>query len=134
MKENILDRIEYWSESSKYDFITAEAMLKSKRYLYVGFFCHLSVEKILKAYYWKNVGKEPPFTHNLNLLIERTNLSKLIKDDFQNLIDELIPLNIKSRYPDDKQRIFKLLNYNRCRSLIKRTKEFYKWIEKLLHQ
>ena len=50
MKENILDRIEYWSESSKYDFFTAEAMLKSKRYLYVGFFCHLSVEKILKAY------------------------------------------------------------------------------------
>ncbi|MCL4549270.1 MAG: HEPN domain-containing protein [Bacteroidetes bacterium] len=134
MKENIKVAIEYWVESSKYDLITAEAMLKSKRYLYVGFFCHLSIEKILKAYYWKIVGKEPPFTHNLNLLVEKTNLSELLKDDFQILLDELIPLNIKSRYPDDRRRISKALNNSRCRSLLKRTKEFYRWTEKLLHQ
>lgn len=39
----------YWIEIAKYDLETAEAMLKSKRYLYVGFMCHQSIEKILKA-------------------------------------------------------------------------------------
>lgn len=35
----------YWIEIAKYDLETAEAMLKSKRYLYVGFMCHQSIEK-----------------------------------------------------------------------------------------
>ena len=30
-------KINYWIELSDYDLETAEAMLKSKRYLYVGF-------------------------------------------------------------------------------------------------
>ena len=30
-------RVEYWIELSDYDLETAEAMLESKRYLYVGF-------------------------------------------------------------------------------------------------
>lgn len=47
---------------------------------------------------------------------------------------ELIPLNIKARYPDDKEKIFKLMNYNRARSIFKRTKEFFLWIEQLLNQ
>ena len=31
-----------------YDLDTAKAMLKSERYLYVGFMCNLAIEKILK--------------------------------------------------------------------------------------
>ena len=38
-----------WIKTSDYDIITATAMLKSKRHLYVIFMCHLSVEKLLKA-------------------------------------------------------------------------------------
>jgi HEPN domain-containing protein len=38
-----------WIESSDYDIKTAEAMFKSKRYLYVVFMCHLATEKMLKA-------------------------------------------------------------------------------------
>ncbi len=44
-------RIEYWVDLSDYDLETANAMLKSKRYLYVGFMCHLTIEKIFKAYF-----------------------------------------------------------------------------------
>lgn len=43
--------IKYWIELSDYDMETAEAMLNSKRFLYVGFLCHQTIEKIFKAYY-----------------------------------------------------------------------------------
>jgi predicted nucleotidyltransferase len=40
-----------WFASADYDIQTAEAMLKSQRYLYVVFMCHLAIEKTLKALY-----------------------------------------------------------------------------------
>lgn len=46
-------KIKYWLELSDYDIDTAEAMLQSKRYLYVGFMCHQTIEKIFKAYFIK---------------------------------------------------------------------------------
>ena len=42
------DKAQYWIEISDYDLETAEAMLHSKRYLYVGFMCHQAIEKIFK--------------------------------------------------------------------------------------
>jgi len=43
-------KIRYWIEISDYDLETAEAMYHSKRYLYVGFMCHQTIEKAFKAY------------------------------------------------------------------------------------
>ncbi|KAF0150921.1 MAG: HEPN domain-containing protein [Ignavibacteria bacterium] len=108
----IEDRIEYWKTCSEYDFKTAQSMLKEKRFLYVGFCCYLAVEKIFTAYYWKKIKTEPPFTHNLNLLSSLTGLSNIFADDQKQFIDELMPLNIKALYPDDKERISKILNAN----------------------
>ena len=42
---NIDEKIKYWYELADYDFETAEAMLSSKRYLYVGFMCHQTMKK-----------------------------------------------------------------------------------------
>lgn len=44
-------KVKYWIDLSDYDLETAEAMLLSKRYLYVGFMCHQTIEKAFKAYY-----------------------------------------------------------------------------------
>jgi HEPN domain-containing protein len=38
-----------WLAGAAYDFETAGAMFRSKRYLYVVFFCHLAIEKTLKG-------------------------------------------------------------------------------------
>lgn len=43
------DKVTYWGEMSDYDFDTAGPMLETKRYLYVGFMCHQTIEKVLKA-------------------------------------------------------------------------------------
>ena len=69
MSENT--KAAYWAELSDYDLITARAMLKSKRYLYVGFMCHQSIEKILKAYYTRIKDKVAPYSHNLRYLVKK---------------------------------------------------------------
>jgi uncharacterized protein YeeX (DUF496 family) len=62
-------KINYWIELSDYDLETAEAMLKSKRYLYVGFMCHQTIEKIFtgKKYFDNRIKKS---------IIKRAELSK----------------------------------------------------------
>ena len=44
------EKIKYWTDLSDYDLETAEALFLTKRYLYVGFMCHQTIEKIFKAY------------------------------------------------------------------------------------
>lgn len=134
MKALVKDRIDYWFKSAKYDLTTARSMFREKRYLYVGFCCHLTIEKILKAYYWKVLQNEPPFTHNLNLLLSITRLSEQITKDDQAFIDELMPLNIKARYPENKERIRKILTSSRSKIILRNTEELYSWIRTLLRQ
>ena len=59
------DKIKYWIELSDYDIETASAMLVTKRYLYVGFMCHQSVEKCIKAMLSAKNEEIPPKIHNL---------------------------------------------------------------------
>jgi len=42
------EKVKYWVDISDYDLETADAMLQSKRYLYVGFMCHQTIKKYLK--------------------------------------------------------------------------------------
>jgi HEPN domain-containing protein len=55
--------VKYWVELSQYDLDTAEAMLKTRRYLYVGFMCHQTIEKILKGYYVSVNQENAPHMH-----------------------------------------------------------------------
>ena len=45
------EKTKYWLEMAEYDFETARIMLQGRRFLYVGFMCHQTIEKILKAVY-----------------------------------------------------------------------------------
>lgn len=126
------DKVTYWIEMSDYDFDTANAMLTTKRYLYVGFMCHQVIEKILKAY-WSNVLEEPPLKiHSLSRLAEKSGLDKDMSEGQLDFIDELEPLNIEARYPSYKERLLKSLTADRCIELIKQTDELRIWIKSKL--
>jgi len=45
-----MERTQYWLDLAQYDLDTAQAMLETKRYLYVGFMCHQTVEKAFKKF------------------------------------------------------------------------------------
>ena len=61
---------ENWITTSSYDLKTAEAMLQSKRYIYVIFMCHLSIEKMIKAVISTEVQGLPPKSHSLIYLAQ----------------------------------------------------------------
>lgn len=114
------DKTTYWIEMSDYDFDTAKAMLETKRYLYVAFMCHQTIEKLLKAY-WSNVLEEPPLKiHSLSRLAEKSGLDKDMSEEQTDFIDELEPLNIEARYPSYKERLMKSLTSERCKELIEK--------------
>ena len=114
---------------SDYDFDTAEAMLRTGRYLYVGFMCHQTIEKALKAY-WSLVLDEPPLKiHHLSRLAAQTELVEELSEDQLSLIDMLEPLNIEARYPSYKEQLMKVLTSDYCEQLLNRTNELRLWIK-----
>ena len=120
---------DYWLEMSAYDFETAEAMLQSGRFLYVGFMAHQSVEKALKAFHWHSIKSEPPYTHDLWRLAKIAGLSGELNEEMSDLLDELQPLNIEARYPGDKDQLMRALTEEYCHHLLKRVKELNEWIK-----
>ena len=107
-------------------------MLETKRYLYVAFMCHQTIEKILKAY-WNKVLEEPPLKiHCLSRLAEESCLDKDMSEEQTDFIDELEPLNIEARYPSYKERLMKSLTSDRCKELIEQTDKLRTWIKSKL--
>lgn len=126
------DKVTYCIEMSDYDFDTAKAMFETKRYLYVAFMCHQTIEKILKAY-WSNTLEEPPLKiHSLSRLAEKSGLDKDMSEEQTDFIDELEPLNIEARYPSYKERLIKSLTDERCKDLIEKTDKLRIWIKSKL--
>jgi HEPN domain-containing protein len=123
------DKVKYWLELSDYDFETAEAMLSSGRYLYVGFMCHQTIEKILKAYFTKIKKDTAPFTHSLSHLARKADLLDNLSDEQKETIDFLEPLNIETRYPTYKERLVKSLTKEKCEILISKTNVLRTWIK-----
>ena len=126
------DKVIYWVEMSDYDVETADAMLATGRYLYVGFMCHQTIEKILKAYWTKNLTEIPLKIHSLSRLAEKTGLSEQFTEEQLDFIDRLEPLNIEARYPSYKERLMKSLTKEYCTTLLQDTKNLQQWIKSKL--
>ena len=130
----MMDKINYWLELARYDIDSARVMFKGRKYVYVGFMCHQTVEKALKAYYTKNISDSPPYIHNLIRLSELTGLLSVYDDKKRQIVLSLNPLNIEARYPVRKKELELLLTKTYCKQLIKDTEELLQWIENKLSE
>ena len=128
----IEEKVRYWVELSDYDLETAEGMMQIKKYLYVGFMCHQTIEKILKAYYCSVKEDIPPLIHNLKSLAEKCELLPLFSEEQLDFVEELLPMNIEARYPTHKERMFKILTPQKCKQIIQQTEELQQWIKQQL--
>jgi len=126
------DTVKYWVDLSDYDLVTAEAMLETKRYLYVGYMCHQSIEKILKAYYTHKQQNTAPLTHSLSYLAKKAEIYDDFSDSQKDFIDQIEPLNIEARYPSQKERLLRSLTERKCIELINTTKDLQRWIKNML--
>lgn len=127
-------RVDYWLELAAYDLDTAQAMLAAGRYLYVGFTCHLTIEKTLKAAFVTCRNEVPPFRHNLLYLAEQAGLASELTTAQKDLLDALQPLNIEARYPSYRERIARTLTRERCEALLSQTRELHQWLTQRLRR
>lgn len=128
------NKIDYWVDISDYDLKTAEAMLETGRFLYVGFMCHQVIEKILKGYFVFVKNEQPPYIQTLDRLAKMTGLIDEFSENQKEFIRRLQPLNIEMRYPVYKEKLLKFLTKEKCEDIITETKELLKWIkQKLSH-
>ena len=122
--------VNFWIESSDRDFNSMQNMFKNKEYhwsLYVG---HLVIEKLLKAYYIKNVDTKHPFIHNLLRLAEKSNLA--ITEEQKKILIRITTFNLRVKYQDYKRKFYKTCTKEFTEKWIEEIKGFRQWIKKQL--
>ncbi|MDP2919640.1 MAG: HEPN domain-containing protein [Dehalococcoidia bacterium] len=115
-----------WLEMADYDLGTARDMFDSKRYLYVVFFCHLAVEKALKAIVAERTGRIPPKSHDLVGLARKANLT--ISSSLTDILSKLTATSLPTRYPEDIQNVLKVYDRDVADSYLKQAREVVKWL------
>lgn len=122
--------VEHWREGSTSDIRSAKLLLAGKQLLQSLFFCHLAIEKSLKALIVKETKDHAPFMHNLVYLSGKSAL-ELTKDNLL-FLELMNRYNIEGRYPSYKAKLRKEITRQFVEEHLKLTEEFVKWCQKHL--
>ncbi len=95
---NISKQIEYWRKTADDDIDTAAILIKSGKYIEGMFFCHLSIEKILKAIVVMQSENIPPRSHDLFYLAEQATIT--ITETQSDFMQILMKYQLEGRYPE----------------------------------
>ncbi len=124
---NVQKQIDYWVNGAVEDLESAEILIERKRMLHGLFFCHLVIEKILKAHVVKISQEVAPRTHNLIYLLEKTHLE--LSENEEIFLGILMKYQLQGRYPDYNPIIpDKLIVQN----YLKQTEDLLQWLKKKL--
>jgi len=124
---NKKEKVEYWIDIADYDLETARSMLKSGRYLYVVFMCQQTIEKIIKALYINRFDTEPPRSHNLAFIFDKTGITA--SPETLDLFNKLSAHYINNRYPEYKNKLSSVLGQTEAEEYLTKTEETYKWLK-----
>lgn len=120
---DISKQIEYWRTGAEEDIDTAKILLDKNKIKEGLFFCHLSIEKILKANFVKLNKEFAPKSHNLFYLLSKTDV--VLEERSEEFLGILMKYQLEGRYPDyvmDKPSKEKVSEY------FKITKELLNWL------
>lgn len=120
--------VQYWLDGSDYDWKTAQALFKSRKYPYSLFMVHLSIEKILKGLIAKESRDHAPYTHNLVYLAGRIKLD--FSKDQVTLLEEMNEFNLEARYPDEQREFYKKASKSFAQRYLKEALGLREWLKK----
>ena len=124
---NTNKQIDYWIRTAEEDLSTAEILIRENRTLHGLFFCHLVIEKAIKAHFVKSTGENAPRTHNIMYLSDRAGLS--FDEESQIFMGILMKYQLEGRYPDYNPTLperKKIIDY------YDKTKNLFQWLKKKL--
>jgi HEPN domain-containing protein len=117
-------QIEYWKAGAFDDLETAKVLIDKDRLLHGLFFCHLVIEKIIKAHVVKQTREFAPRTHNLFNLSEKANLE--FNEDQEIFPGILMKYQLQGRYPDYNPNV---PNRAKITEYLIQTENLVKWLE-----
>jgi len=124
---NIQKQIDYWINGAEDDILTAEILISRNRLLHGLFFCHLVIEKAIKAHIVKSTKEIAPRSHNLILLSEKAKIE--FENDNDIFLGVLMKYQLQGRYPDYNP--VKPNNKN-VQDYFNKTKELLQWLKEKL--
>ena len=124
----MIKQIAYWINSANHDLDVAETLFQSGKYDWCLYIAHLVLEKTIKAFYVKNVGKLPPRIHDL---VRLANMARIeFAEETLEFLDAANTFNVSTRYPDEKLRFYKMCTHEFTKENFQRMKEIYKCLLK----
>jgi HEPN domain-containing protein len=124
---DIEKQIEYWVKEADSASDTARILIKKKRYLHGLFFCHLTIEKIIKAHVVKATNQIPPKSHNLFRLLENAGVE--VTDENAEFLGVLMRYQLEGRYPGYNPQI---PDKKRVKEYFRKTSEILLWLKNML--
>lgn len=114
--------IALWADGARDALDSAEKLFAAKKYHHALFFCHLAVEKALKARYIAERAESLPYTHDVRRLAKILNLAS------NEAVDEFLAgvntFNVAGRYVEEKMDLARRATPDYTRSWVDRTREF----------
>lgn len=122
--------IAYWTTNSDRKWETAQYLMQGRRYSDALFFCHLTLESMLKAVFVAHTREPAPYWHDLVAIAERCGLrlTSGVRKDFE----EITEFNIKGRYPDEKLKFYQRVTRPYAKKYMARASRHRLWLLKLL--
>ncbi len=120
--------IKNWIEQSEINWKTAKILLKNKDYYSCLFFCHLTLEKLIKGLIIKNTDILPLYSHELHKLAVQSKIT--LSQEQKELLVEFTEFNINTRYFDQKNKYYKKWNKEFTFYKFKQCEIIVKWLRK----
>lgn len=122
--------VRYLIDTSDEDFQTMLSLFDSKSYGWSLFLGHISIEKLLKAYYARKYKKHAPFTHNLYRLAELNEFE--LTDELSDMLDKITSFNLNARYDDYKREFYSSCTVEFTEDWVEKIKTIRTWIKQML--
>src|SRR4030066_2247825 len=127
---NKQEKVNYWIKSAENDWRVAGHLFEKGDYPYALFFGHLTIEKLLKAFFVLKFDEPPPYTHRLTYLAEKAELD--ISPEKLELLEITTDFNLETRYPDEKFTFFKRCTKDFTEAYLRKIEELTEWLLQLI--
>ena len=119
--------IQFWIDSSDDNYKSMLNMFDAGENMWSLFTGHLTIEKLLKAYYVKEIEQEVPRTHDLYKLATKSKLD--LSEEQKDSLQYITLFNIETRYEDYKKDFHKKCTKEFTEKNIEKIKELRIWLK-----
>ncbi len=119
--------IQHWITMAERDWMSVLTLHQAGQHVHALFFCHLVIEKIMKAHWARdNEENEPPRIHDLEYLYNQTDLK--IAPEQVDLLGVMNSWNLEGRYQDYKDKFYKRASRTYTEEKIKQVDNLRLWL------